>query len=781
MQNNNRNQRIVLAILCCAIFSCTKNLPILPAPPKIIPQPVSLSTSEGYFEITKNTIIQVENEAMLNVAKLFFKQFDKVAGWVPEIGTEKSGDIIFEITDDIGTEGYEIIVNRNEIKIKSIDNAGFFYALQTIRQLLPIEFASNALQKDIRWVLPLVKITDRPRFGWRGFMLDVSRHFYDKKYIYEILDQMAMLKLNTFHWHLTDDQGWRIEIKKYPKLTEVGAWRVDYNDHDWGHNRWWGRSKQKAGDETTYGGYYTQEEIRDIIKYAEDRFITIVPEIDIPGHSQAAIASYPEIACHPGPYFVATGGVFKDNTLCPGKETTFEFVENVLNEIMDLFPSKYIHIGGDECNKEAWNNDKDCQIRMKNEDLKDEKELQSYFIKRVEKIINARGRNLIGWDEILEGGLAPNATVMSWRGEDGGIAAATEGHHVIMTPSNYCYLDLKQGHTDHEPNFGYSQCLLSACYNYNPLPEKLKTKIEYVLGVQGNLWSESLPDWDKVTYMAYPRLFAIAENAWSAQELENWDDFIERLFPHLERLGKQNIMYAKSAFNVWIRHKGNGKNITIDLHTEANGLDIKYTLDGTDPTINSIGYASPFVLEKNTTIKAAAFKNGKMVSKITNKEFFVHKAKSAKIYYHTPYQKNKDGGGDTALTDLNYGSNWSVDSLWQGFYSPYVELDVELDKLEEVSEMRLNFLQVAISGIYMPEFIEIFRSTDGKSFSKLTEQSLLKEAMVQGRYIQRVKLEFLETKVKYLKIRIKTVNHIFEGHHRAGEQSTLYLDEIIVL
>ncbi|MEZ4934034.1 MAG: family 20 glycosylhydrolase [Saprospiraceae bacterium] len=773
-------QTLILLSVLSFIIGCADIQPPQPMTPQLIPQPVSLKTEEGSFEITKKTIVAVSDEEQQKVAELFFNHFKKVAGWSPDIEISQKGDIVFNKKEGLKKEAYELDITADKIIIQASDGAGCFYALQTMRQLLPTDFTANELQKETRWVLPLVKITDEPRFGWRGFMLDVSRHFYEKKYVLEILDQMAALKLNTFHWHLTDDQGWRIEIKKYPKLTEVGAWRVDYNDHDENHNRWWGRPVQRPTDKATYGGFYTQAEIKEVIKYAAERYITVVPELDMPGHSQATIAAYPEIACHPGPYFVATGGVFKDNTLCPGKEITFEFVENILNEIMDLFPSKYIHIGGDECNKEAWKIDGDCQNRIKKEGLKNENELQSYFIKRVEKIINARGRNLIGWDEILEGGLAPNATVMSWRGEEGGIAAAQEDHHVVMAPSKYCYLDLKQGHTDHEPNFGYAQCLLSSCYNYNPVPESLKDKSKYVLGMQGNLWSESLPDWDKATYMAFPRLFAIAENAWSLQEKENWDEFIERLYPQLNRLEIQKIRYAKSAFNVWINHRGNGENIIVDLFTEANGLEIKYTLDGSLLDTNSNLYTKPFVLNNSAMVKAAAFKNGRIIGKITQKEFFVHKAKSATVVYHTPFQENKTAGGKKALIDLNYGSNWTVDSLWQGFYAPQIELDVIFNEPVEVETVRMNFLQVAISGLYMPEFIEILGSSNGADFKTLGELSLLEKAKVQGRYIQPVKIDFPKTAVKILKIKAKTVNPIYEGHHRQGEQSRVFLDEIVV-
>ncbi len=398
----------------------------------------------------------------------------------------------------------------------------------------------------------------------------------------------------------------------------------------------------------------------------------------------------------------------------------------------------------------------------------------------MEKILNNRGRILIGWDEILEGGLAPKATVMTWRGEAGGIKAAKDGHPIIMTPSKFCYLDLKQGHTDHEPNFGYSQCLLSNCYNYNPIPESLKDQSHLVLGVQGNLWTESLPEWDMATYMIYPRLFAIAENGWSSQDNEDWNGFINRLYPNLEKLELQGIRYAKSAFNIWIDHSGNEENITIDLHMEANGLDIKYTLDGTDPTLDSETYTQAFDLNKTTLVKAASFNKDRMVGEVSEKKFYIHKAKKAKVQYHTPYLKNKNGGGDLALIDYNYGINWSIDSIWQAFKAPEVEFDLYFDELTEVQSVRMNFLQIAISGIYMPEEISVLGSKDGENFQELTKHSLTEYSKVQGRYIQRPEINFPKSNIKVLKIKMKTVSSIYPGHHLEGQQSKLYIDEVIV-
>lgn len=775
-----KSKLLLFFVIIATTFACKELPPPSVEPIAIIPQPNSVKQGDGFFEITKKTLVSVEDEAQQKTAILFFKHFETVAGWMPKVEIKGKGSIRFQAKENLEKEAYELISTPETLSILASSQEGFFYGLQSLRQLLPKNFVSGKLQTDQRWAIPVVEIKDEPRFGWRGFMMDASRHFYDKEAVKIILDQIAALKMNTFHWHLTDDQGWRIEIKKYPKLTEVGAWRVNYNDHDENNNRWWGRPNQKPGDKADYGGFYTQEDVKEIIAYAAERNITVIPEIDVPGHSQAIIASYPEVACHPGPYYVATGGVFKDNTLCPGKEVTFEFMENVLDEVINLFPSKYIHIGGDECNKEAWKKDKDCQARMKKEGLKNENELQSYFIKRMEKIINDRGRIMIGWDEILEGGLAPNAVVMTWRGEEGGIKAAKDGHSIIMTPSKFCYLDLKQGHTDHEPNFGYSQCLLSNCYNYNPVPESLKDNVDLIKGIQANIWMESLPDFDKLTYMLYPRLYAVAENGWSKQEDENWDDFIQRLYPQFDRLDQEGIRYAKSAFNVWIDHTGNEKSITINLHTEANGLDLKYTLDGSEPTMESNSYTEPFDLNKSTVVKATSFRNGKQEGKVTQKAFYINKAANAEVIYHTLYLGYKKALGDKVLVDHNFGINWSIDKNWQKFKTPEVEFDLVFEKEIDASSVRMNFMQMAILGVYMPEEVSILGSKDGKNYKPLATESLREPSMVQGRYIQRPKIDFPKGKFKSLKVKLKAVNPIYPGHHKDGALSKIYLDEVVV-
>jgi hexosaminidase len=761
-------QNIILLFFIIAVLTSCAEKKMQLGTVAIIPQPVSLTKNQGYFEINVGTSISVENEEQAKIAKLFFKDFEEVSGWVPPINIGSKGDIIFLTDPDLKQEAYKLDVTSSNITLKASSSAGFFYGLQSLKQLLPTSFYNKKLQANVVWGVPAVSVKDEPAFAWRGYMLDVSRHFFDKEQVKDVLDFMAELKLNRFHWHLADDQGWRLEIKSYPKLTEIGAWRADHNTTDESVSNWWGRPVQKSDEKPTYGGFYTQEEVKEIIAYAKERNIEVIPEIDMPGHAQATVAAYPEIGCVNAAPYVATGGVYKNNTYNPGKKETFEFAEKMLNEVMDLFPYKYVHIGGDECNKEQWQIDPDAQRRIKEEGLKDVFELQSYFIKRIEKIINAHGRIMIGWDEILEGGLAPNATVMSWRGEKGGIESAKAGHEVIMTPSNYCYIDLKQGHDDLEPNLGYSQLLLSKSYSYKVIPDSLTTKeSKLIKGIQANLWTESIGEWDKLTYMTFPRLYAIAESGWTAYENKNWNSFTDRLSTQFERLDAQNIRYAVSAYSPWINHKGIDNGIEISLKTEVNDLNIHYTLDNTNPTLQSTKYDGAFVINNTKTLKVRAFQNGKAVGYLSSLEFPVHKA------------KDKGIGKAKRLTDFNYGKLNNEDPNWVSF-DDGMEVDIVFDTLTEVKEIKLNALRFTIIANYPPEVVEVYGSVDGKNFIKLGQTNQTEVSHVQGRNKIPTTVSFDPTEVMVLKVKAKAVNPIPEGHHKAGNKAIIKVDEIVV-
>jgi len=762
----------------CGIKPKINNVKIIPLPQEIVP-------GSGFFNLKPSTKVFSYSSELSGMRETYQRVLKIQTGI--EIGISlkplSSNSISLVFDKDILPEAYKVEVNTKQIIVKAGTQSGAFYALQTIKQLIPVEFAGNIKPINSKCKIPVVNISDKPAFVWRGYMLDVSRHFFAKEKIKEVLDFMASIKLNRFHWHLADDQGWRIEIDKYPKLTSVGAWRVDYNTHDETVSNWWGRPVQKDGEVATYGGFYTKEDIKEIIKYAKERYIEILPEIDVPGHSREILASYPELSCQGrGNFKVATGGITTDNALCPYREYTYEFLSDVVDEVIELFPFEYIHIGGDECNTAIWTKYKECDVFMKKNGIKDVHELQSYFTKRIEKIVNAKGKKIVGWDEILNGGIAPNATVMSWRGEKGGIAASKAGHYVIMAPSTYNYLDFKQGQSDFEPNLGYSKLSLSKCYNYSVIPKELtKEESKYILGTQGNLWSESISDWGKLTYMTFPRLFAVAENGWTPESEQNFDDFIDRLSPQLKRLKANKIRYANSVYNVWVYQKGNGKTIKITLDSELSDPDIRYTLDGSSPCATSIKYVAPFELTTSKTLKTAIFKDGEMLGKVVSVWYPIHKAAGAKVLYHSMYSKKDPAGGKTALTDLNYGqADVGGDHNWQGFDKD-MDVEVVFDKPVDIKTTRIISLKKTIRGIYPPSRIELFGSTDGVKYKKIGDSGFLKTSQIQGRNRIPIDIECNAKNIKNLRVKAKIVSPIPLGHHMAGKNGYLKVDEIIVL
>lgn len=765
---------LLLLLLLCTCAPAPQN-EVQVGQALVIPQPFRQTNDAGHFTLPKNLTVSVENEAQAQQIEGFLAEVAAVTGRVPAVKVGGKSNFRLYHNHTLPTEGYSLIVTPEEVAIGASQPAGFTYAIQSLRQLLPPAFASGTLQPDVTWGIPAVTITDSPRFGWRGFMLDVSRHFFTVEQVKDVLDMMASQKLNRFHWHLTDDQGWRIEIKSYPKLTEIGAWRADRINTDENISDWWGRAPLQTNEEPTYGGFYTQEQIKDVVAYAKNLNIEIIPEIDMPGHAQAAVASYPEIGCVKALPAVATGGVFRYNTINPGKDETYQFAETMLNEVMDLFPFDYVHIGGDECNKEQWKIDPDAQRKMREEGLKNEGELQSYFIRRMEGIINARGKKMIGWDEILEGGLAPNAVVMSWRGEEGGLASARAGHEVIMTPSKYCYIDLKQGHDDFEPNLGYSRSLLSDAYNYQVVPDDLtQEQGALIKGIQANLWTESITDWSKLTYMTYPRLFAIAENAWTQAYLKDWDSFTNRLLHANKRLDAQNVRYAVSAFSPWPHHIGKDGAIEVSFTTEANGLDIHYTFDGSEPDTSDRKYSTPLTKVAWETITAQSFVNGKAVGYPVSLDLPVHTGSHSLAV---------DGKGNAIpkLSDLQYSRLTPVDTNWHKTGND-LTFTLAFDTPTNVSSLQFSTLRYTISAIYPPETVEVFGASAGSNgkFVSLATLDQKEKAAIQGRNKVVSALSFPETELTALQVRIKGYSSIPEGHHRAGDKARIYLDELVV-
>jgi hexosaminidase len=558
----------------------------------IIPEPVKVETKGGIFILPK--IIEVLAPEINDVAALFlqekisqatgYKVYINRKGHLPKITLALNS----KEDNEIGNEGYKLSVSTNSVYLKANKAAGLYYGVQSLVQLLPAQIESKTLASNVKWTIPSVEITDYPRFGWRGLMLDVSRHFFTKTDVKTYIDNMACYKYNLLHWHLTDDEGWRPEIKAYPNLTQKGA----YNAERVGY---FGTFAPPPADEPrTYGGYYTQEDIKEIVAYAKNRFVNIMPEIDVPGHSLATVVAYPELSFTPGveKYAVRSGEElfdwsgphvkgYLDNTLNPANEKVYTFLDKVFSELTTLFPFEYIHIGGDECPKNYWEKDAAVAELMKKEGLKDMNEVQAYFTKRIVKIINAKGKKVIGWDEILEGGLADGAAVMSWRGEKGGIEAAKQGHEVVMTPTTYCYIDYMQGDSANEAKV-YSTLRLSKSYSYEPVVAGMDPKL--VKGVQANLWSEQLYNLRYAQYMTWPRAFATSEVAWSPAGTKDWVKFSNKVEQHFNRFDAAEINVSKAIYDpiVKVTKDANGQPIT-ELTTELADLNIHYSWDNSPP------------------------------------------------------------------------------------------------------------------------------------------------------------------------------------------------------
>lgn len=594
----------------------------------IIPIPASVSSGKGDFVLKRNTIISINDEKCKNVTAYLINKLTPATGYNLKVtDSDAINSIRLELTSKtnsvIGNEGYILEISPEKVIITANTPAGLFYGVQSLLQLLPKEIESKNLVKGFEWKISSVSIVDYPRFAWRGIMLDVSRHFFSKEYIKEFIDQIARHKFNRFHLHLSDDQGWRIEIKSFPKLTSVGAWRVPRKGV-------WGKfDPPRPGEAATDGGFYTQEEIKEIVQYAKDQFIEVLPEIDVPGHSMAAIASYPELSCtkdtsikvNPGSKFSNWFGNGKfemtiDNSLNPADEKVYEFLDKVFTEIAALFPFDYIHIGGDECFKGYWEKDAGCQAFMKKNNLKNSEALQSYFTKRVVELLSKKNKKAIGWDEILEGGIAPGAAVMSWRGTKGGIEATHQKHPVVMSPSPLCYLDLQQGDPAVEPPV-YAVSRLKDTYKYEPVSEGIDSSL--VLGGQGNIWTEQLSLKPQVEYMMYPRALAISEIFWSPKATKNWSSFSTRVENQFKRFDQTSMNYARSMFDpiVMVTKNKTGE-LVVSMTTEVEGLDIHCTIDNSIPDKYHPAYKDPITfLPKNVDqLRIITYRNGEQMGKL---------------------------------------------------------------------------------------------------------------------------------------------------------------------
>ncbi len=733
----------------------------------LIPQPKEIQQGVGYFHLNSMTFFLV-NDVDNNEVALFNSYIKSKYEYELKVLTNSknannSVSIYVENAKDTISEKYELVVTPKQITIKSVGNAGVFYAFQTLMQLLPVEQYKEAQ-------IPCVTIKDEPKFTWRGMHLDVSRHFFSVDFVKKYIDYLSMYKMNTFHWHLTDDQGWRIEILKYPLLTQLGSIRMKSMIGHFSEHRF---------DDKFYKGFYTQDEIKDVVAYAQKRHVTIIPEIEMPGHALAALAAYPQYSCKGGRFNVATQWGSFDDVLCPSKEETYQFVEEILDEVMVLFPSKYIHIGGDECSKVRWKACPSCQAYMRQEGMQDETELQSYFISRIEHFLNVYNRKLIGWDEILEGGLAPNATVMSWRGTAGGIAAAKDNHDVVMSPGSHCYFDHYQGDPKNEPIAIGGYTTVEKVYSFNPIPTELTPEEgKHILGAQGNVWTEYINTPEEVEYMAMPRMAALAEVVWGTSKPDDYANFQNRLIQHFDLLDQMHVNYSKSIFQITtsVSLSKNGNGIELNLKSAYGAKGIHYTTNGDLPFVTSTEYVNPISITESCSLKAGYFDDGLLKSAITEQAFFITQSAGKAITLVTEPHQSYAIGGKFTLVDGVRGDMQKYSRDWLGFLGNDLNATIDLGTQKAISKVTIDVLYSDGSWIHYPKNIEVLVSIDGIAFKSVKLVSNAEIVSKKGI----VDMSFPTENAKFVKVIAQKIDKIPDGLPGAGSNAWLFVDEIMV-
>ena len=756
-------------ILMATIGWLTSSVPLMGQEFPVIPVPQKIEAGKGTFLPSTSTQIFVEqrDEAIDWAITYLNGHLQSRLGAALQVRSGKPGAqrgiAIGLDAANLAPEAYKLSVDSKGIQITAGSAAGVFYAVQSLIQIFPDAQGPLAI--------PAVMIEDHPAFSYRGMHLDVGRHFFPVSFIKQYIDILSRYKMNRFHWHLTEDQGWRIEIKRYPKLQEIAAFRDEtlkghYND------------VPQVYDGKRYGGYYTQDEVREVVEYARRRFVTIVPEIEMPGHAQAAIAAYPELGCTGNPVKVATKwGVFED-VFCPS-ETTFTFLENVLREVMDLFPGEYIHIGGDECPKTQWKNSPVAQEVIRREGLKDEYELQSYFIRRIEKFLNANGRQIIGWDEILEGGIAPNATIMSWRGVEGGIEAAKQNHNVIMTPTSFCYLDYYQALGKDEPLAIGGFLPLEKVYAFNPVPAALQgDAAKFVIGAQGNVWTEYMQDEKKVQYMVYPRMQALSEVVWSGEAKKDFPGFIRRLVVHLERLQKEGVNFANHLFDVKAQViAGDGKGVRVRWYNLAGKGDL-HTLEGSGtPGPYDPKAEGEIPLTREGRVHAQTILNGAAVGKPASLFFVPHLAAGKVISLaKAPAAQYSAAGPASAINGVIGSDERYGDDEWQGFEGDDFDAVIDFGTSTPIRKVNFRFYNAPGQWIYPPKAIHIsFAEAPGQFDNERT--STISVNRINGNVLRQIVLA--NGKGRYMRVRIENYGMIPQGQEGAGHRAWLFVDEIM--
>ncbi|RGN39275.1 glycoside hydrolase family 20 protein [Bacteroides oleiciplenus] len=769
--------RYIYTLVCCLLLAVTGiQADNLTQPVSLVPCPVSIVPGTGNFHFSAKTTFAVENEAQAAEVRQLTALFARAAGFTPRIKVgNKKGDICLVTDTTLKNESYKLEITSKRITIHAADVQGFFYALQSIRQLLPAAIEGGQVVADIDWIVPAVIITDQPRFGYRGLLVDVARFFSPKENLLRIIDCMAMLKLNKLHFHLTDDNGWRIEIKKYPELTEIGSRRVDRPGKSFPDRR-----NPRQGEPTVEKGYYTQDEIREIVAYAQERHIEVIPEIEMPAHSNAALAAYPLLACPVVNKYIGVlpglGGENADVIFCAGNDSVFTFLQDVLDEVLELFPSKYIHLGGDEARKTHWEVCPLCQARMEQEKLANEEELQGYFMGRVARYVQSKGREVIGWDELTNATIPDDFIILGWQkyGE-AAVKAAELGHRFIMTPARIMYLIRYQGPQWFEPLTYFGNNTLKDVYDYEPVQKDWSQHtVSLLMGVQACMWTEFCNAPEDVDYLLFPRLSALAEVAWTKPERKNWKSYLTAMDRFNEHLAAKGIVYARSMYNIQQTVTPKNGRLEVKLDCIRPDVEVRYTMDGSLPTTQSTLYTKPLMLTATKTIKAATFAAGKQMGQTLELPVVWNPATAKTI---------KSVGADNIGLLVNgvRGSLKYTDSEWCSWMkNDTVSFTLDLKKPEAVNRLTLGSITNYGMAAHKPAKIEVLISADNKDYHKVGEQTYTKnEIFREGTFREDIPFEIGE-KARYIRIVAYGAGDCPFTHVRPGQEARIYFDEVIV-
>lgn len=769
--------RYIYTLVCCLLLAVTGiQADNLTQPVSLVPCPVSIVPGTGNFHFSAKTTFAVENEAQAAEVRQLTALFARAAGFTPRIKVgNKKGDICLVTDTTLKNESYKLEITSQRITIHAADVQGFFYALQSIRQLLPAAIEGGQVVADIDWIVPAVTITDQPRFGYRGLLVDVARFFSPKENLLRIIDCMAMLKLNKLHFHLTDDNGWRIEIKKYPELTEIGSRRVDRPGKSFPDRR-----NPRQGEPTVEKGYYTQDEIREIVAYAQERHIEVIPEIEMPAHSNAALAAYPLLACPVVNKYIGVlpglGGENADVIFCAGNDSVFTFLQDVLDEVLELFPSKYIHLGGDEARKTHWEVCPLCQARMEQEKLANEEELQGYFMGRVARYVQSKGREVIGWDELTNATIPDDFIILGWQkyGE-AAVKAAELGHRFIMTPARIMYLIRYQGPQWFEPLTYFGNNTLKDVYDYEPVQKDWSQHtVSLLMGVQACMWTEFCNAPEDVDYLLFPRLSALAEVAWTKPERKNWKSYLTAMDRFNEHLAAKGIVYARSMYNIQQTVTPKNGRLEVKLDCIRPDVEVRYTMDGSLPTTQSTLYTKPLMLTATKTIKAATFAAGKQMGQTLELPVVWNPATAKTI---------KSVGADNIGLLVNgvRGSLKYTDSEWCSWMkNDTVSFTLDLKKPEAVNRLTLGSITNYGMAAHKPAKIEVLISADNKDYHKVGEQTYTKnEIFREGTFREDIPFEIGE-KARYIRIVAYGAGDCPFTHVRPGQEARIYFDEVIV-